>query len=100
MIVLITVSNKSIRQPISMYRRNMQTKQSDEIKSPSHYALYAIQPMEFIGRNRIGFIEGNIIKYVARYAMKNGVEDLKKARHYLDKLIEREETGNITLESV
>lgn len=70
------------------------------VEKQKHYASYKIQPMEFIGINKIGFIEGNIIKYVARYSMKNGIEDLRKARHYLDKLIEREETGKITLESV
>jgi hypothetical protein len=39
-----------------------------------------------------GFLAGNVIKYLARYQNKNGVEDLKKARHYLDKLIEVEES--------
>lgn len=75
----------------------MQTKSSN-IEAQAHYAKYKIQPLEFSGINEIGFIEGNIIKYVCRYRMKNGVEDLRKARHYLDKLIEREETGKITLE--
>jgi hypothetical protein len=37
-----------------------------------------------------GFMQGNVIKYVARYVEKGGVEDLRKARHYLDKLIELE----------
>ena len=38
-----------------------------------------------------GFLRGNVIKYVARYKDKNGVEDLEKAMHYLDKLIQEEE---------
>lgn len=37
-----------------------------------------------------GYLAGNVVKYIARYRDKNGVEDLKKARHYLDKLIEIE----------
>ena len=37
-----------------------------------------------------GFLQGNVIKYLCRYRDKNGVEDLRKARHYLDKLIEVE----------
>ena len=53
-----------------------------------HYKEKAIQPWDFITANNMGFLEGNIIKYVSRHKSKNGVEDLKKARHYLDKLIE------------
>tara|TARA_R110000824_G_scaffold67371_4_gene174423 strand:+ start:2268 stop:2504 length:237 start_codon:yes stop_codon:yes gene_type:complete len=58
-----------------------------------HYKKLAIQPLEFIERNRLGFSAGNIIKYICRYKTKGGLEDLKKARHYLDLLIELEETG-------
>jgi len=53
-----------------------------------HYRQSAIQPWDFILSQKLGFLEGNIIKYVCRYQRKNGLEDLKKARHYLDKLIE------------
>ena len=53
-----------------------------------HYAKMTIQPVEFILKNNIGFAEGNVIKYVSRWREKGGVEDLKKARHYLDMLIE------------
>lgn len=70
---------------------------SVEIKLQKHYTQYQIQPMEFIGKNNIGYIEGNIIKYVCRYKLKNGLEDLQKAAHYLEKLIERETSGSITL---
>lgn len=54
----------------------------------NHYKDFPIQPIEFITKNNIGFIEGNIIKYVCRYKAKNGVEDLNKAKHYLEMLIE------------
>ena len=57
----------------------------------THYKQMKIQPIEFILSNKIGFIEGNVIKYVSRWRDKNGIEDLKKARHYLDLLIENEE---------
>ncbi len=53
----------------------------------SHYVKYAIQPTEFIFANNIPFIEGNIIKYVIRHEDKNGVQDLLKAKHYIDLLI-------------
>jgi len=52
-----------------------------------HYKKYKIQPTEFILANGIGFCEGNVIKYVTRWKDKGGVEDLKKARHYIDLLI-------------
>ena len=57
----------------------------------SHYKDMAIQPVEYIMANNLGFCEGAIIKYVSRYKAKNGVEDLRKARHFIDMLIEREE---------
>ena len=53
-----------------------------------HYKDFEIQPIEFILANNLGFIEGCVIKYLCRYRKKNGIEDLKKARHYLDILIE------------
>ena len=54
-----------------------------------HYQM-PIQPVEFIHKNGLGFIVGNVVKYVVRYKQKNGIEDLKKASHYLDMLIEME----------
>lgn len=56
----------------------------------NHYKDYAIQPIEFIQANNVPYIEGNIIKYVMRHRKKNGIEDLKKAKHYIDLLIEYE----------
>ena len=56
--------------------------------NPAHYADKVISPIEYIVANKMGFVEGNIIKYVSRYKEKNGVEDLKKARWYVDSLID------------
>jgi hypothetical protein len=53
----------------------------------THYQV-AIQPWDYIIANNLGYLEGNVIKYVTRYKNKGGVEDLKKAQHYLAKLIE------------
>lgn len=61
--------------------------------NPKHYNSNLIQPIEYIISNNMDFLEGNIIKYVTRYKLKNGLEDLKKARVYLNWLIEREENG-------
>lgn len=55
-----------------------------------HYKSLAIQPVEYIHKNGIPYLEGNVIKYVTRWRYKNGVEDLKKARHYLDLILEME----------
>ena len=54
----------------------------------SHYKNYKIQPIEFIIKNNIGFVEGNIIKYVLRFKEKGGAVDLEKAKHYIELLID------------
>ena len=56
----------------------------------SHYKDRAIQPVEYIHANYLGFCEGNIVKYVSRWRQKNGIADLEKAKHYLEILIELE----------
>ena len=55
-----------------------------------HYQVQHIQPIEYIMANELDFCEGNVVKYVTRWKYKNGLQDLKKARHYLDFLIEAE----------
>jgi hypothetical protein len=55
-----------------------------------HYKSYAIQPVEFIHKNKIPYIEGCAIKYLCRWREKGGIEDLKKVKHYIDLLIEME----------
>jgi hypothetical protein len=54
----------------------------------THYKSKAVQPWDYIVANNLGYLEGNIVKYVSRWKDKGGVDDLRKARHYLDKLIE------------
>ena len=56
----------------------------------SHYKNKAIQPVQYIHANGIGFFEGNVIKYVTRWKDKGGVADLNKAKHYIELLIELE----------
>jgi len=51
-----------------------------------HYSTYEIQPIEFIHKNEVPFIEANVIKYVMRHRSKNGVQDIDKAIHYLQLL--------------
>jgi hypothetical protein len=59
----------------------------------SHYRDKGIQPIIYIHANNLGFCEGNVVKYVTRWRDKNGVADLKKAIHYLELLIELNETA-------
>ena len=53
-----------------------------------HYKKHAIQPVEFITKNKLGFLEGCVIKRICRYEDKNGREDLEKIKHEIDLLIE------------
>ena len=53
----------------------------------TYYSDMKIQPIDFIIQNNLGYIEGNIVKYISRYKNKNGLEDLRKAQQYLDILI-------------
>ena len=61
-----------------------------------HYKAKPIQPWDFIAANQLGYFEGNIVKYVSRWRDKGGINDLKKARHYLDKLLELEDNADST----
>jgi hypothetical protein len=79
-----------------MYITNHKINKTDTAKASEiqigggHYAKFKIQPTEFIHANNVPFIEGNVIKYVMRHREKNGIEDLKKAIHYLELLIQFE----------
>lgn len=56
----------------------------------SHYKTFGIQPVEFITRNKLGFLEGCIIKRICRFRFKDGIKDLEKIKHEVDLLIELE----------
>ena len=64
--------------------------------NPSHYTNGEIQPIEYIDANKLGYYEGNILKYITRYKMKNGVEDLRKAQWYLERLIDNTIVDEVT----
>lgn len=55
-----------------------------------HYKDLKIQPVEYIHANNIPYLDGNVIKYVTRHRSKNGAEDIKKAIHYLELILEME----------
>jgi hypothetical protein len=58
----------------------------------SHYQMMAIQPVDFIMKNKLDFLQGNVVKYICRYRSKNGRQDLQKAIHCIEILIEMYDT--------
>ena len=54
-----------------------------------------IQPIDFIVKNGLSYLEGNVVKYVSRWRKKGGIEDLRKAKHYIELLIEEAANDNI-----
>ena len=56
----------------------------------AHYKKYKIQPSRFINENKILFAEGNAIKYICRHQDKGKKQDLLKAIHYIEMIIERD----------
>ena len=91
-------TNKDIRQWDAQTQAYVIVKEVDkyyedeEVTNPKHYDKvgFAIQPIEYITANELDFLEGNIIKYVSRYPHKGGVNDLLKAKTYIEFLITRE----------
>tara|TARA_R100001015_G_C4633914_1_gene199527 strand:+ start:3062 stop:3268 length:207 start_codon:yes stop_codon:yes gene_type:complete len=64
------------------------TKLSNKVKHPNHYNQ-GIEMWDYAMSHNLDFMEGNIVKYVTRWRHKNGIEDLLKAKQYLDKLVEK-----------
>lgn len=68
----------------------------DNVNHPVHYTAGKIEVFDFIcdqlsPEELKGYVKGNVLKYVCRESRKGGIEDLKKARWYLDRLIESED---------
>lgn len=59
----------------------------ETIVAPHHYARFPIEPIRFICENKLDWFQGNVVKYVCRHDAKNGIEDLKKAKRYLEMYI-------------
>jgi len=66
---------------------NKTTQTKNNVDHPAHYNQGSIEIIDAIEDWKLNFHAGNVVKYVARYEHKNGIEDLKKARWYLDRLI-------------
>lgn len=86
----------NIQKDEPMTEKTTQPKNKDAMDKQvggSHYQL-PIQPIEYILANGLGYCEANVVKYVSRWRNKGGIQDLKKAIHYLEMLIESEEKAN------
>jgi len=71
------------------------TSGNPNVDRPSHYvAPNGMEALDFIEAFQLGFHEGTIVQYVIRWPKKNGIEDLYKARVYLDRLIALTEAAN------
>ena len=60
-----------------------------------HYKTSKIQPIEYIEGNGLGFLLGNVVKYVTRYSVKANVQDLEKAKHYIELQLQLIEEGKL-----
>jgi hypothetical protein len=69
---------------------NYETEQAEPLDvqvGGNHYKGFKIQPVEFIEKNELSFLEGCVIKRICRWKNKNGIEDLEKAKHEIDLMI-------------
>jgi hypothetical protein len=78
-------------------KKNRMSDDTPETENPmlkqvggTHYMYMKIQPAEFINKNKLLFAEGSAIKYICRHNHKGGEEDVKKAIHYLEMILERD----------
>ncbi len=76
--------------------KGMQAPEHDPVARPRHYTFGGIEVIDAIEAWGCDFVEGNIIKYVARWKHKDGVTDLRKAAWYLNRLIARAEQAGAT----
>jgi hypothetical protein len=80
--------SKDIKAGESLLRAN------DRQEGGTHYKQFRYETWDVIVDWNLGYLDGNAVKYLSRWRLKGGIQDLKKARHYIDKLIETEEAKN------
>ena len=71
-----------------MIKEERLPKPSDKQIGGNHYKDCAIQPVDYIVKNNLDFLEGNVVKYITRHKLKGGVEDIKKVIHYAELILE------------
>jgi len=70
--------------------KQLNESKDDLVKHPKHYNK-GIECWDYVESHNMGFSQGNVVKYVTRYKHRDGLKDLKKAKEYLEKLIDIEE---------
>ena len=68
-------------------------KPTDKQVGGDHYKNCTIQPVVYIESNKLGFLMGNVVKYVTRYSVNLNVQDLEKAKHYIELQLQLLEEG-------
>ena len=68
----------------------------DDISKPVHYNQGGIEPIDYIVKNKLSYCEGNVVKYITRWRHKNCIQDLKKAKQYIDFIIDKEAKPTVT----
>ena len=79
------------RPAVSHEHEATQPRANDRQVAGTHYKAHKYETWDVILDWNLGYLDGNAVKYLSRWRLKGGVQDLKKARHYIDKLIEVEE---------
>lgn len=91
---LVEVVESFIKMPENKTKRIVkevyQSEPTNKQIGGNHYQSLAIQPVEYTVKNQLSFLQGNVIKYITRYKAKNGLQDLQKAKHYIDLIIQFE----------
>jgi|TARA_R110000787_G_C13378596_1_gene441592 hypothetical protein len=89
---MISSSSKRKRKEFNshndMIRQSVKGK--DRQVGGDHYIDFKIMPIEYISKNKLDFLEGNIVKYISRHRKKNGAEDIRKVIHYAELILELE----------
>jgi hypothetical protein len=88
------ISSSSKRKKKEFNSHNDMIRQSvkgkDRQVGGDHYIDFKIMPIEYISKNKLDFLEGNIVKYISRHRKKNGAEDIRKVIHYAELILELE----------
>lgn len=83
------LTTEQLERRIAQDNLNQQMRNAlDKQEGGAHYKDHAIQPIEYIHANKLGFIEGNVVKYITRHASKGGAEDVRKVIHYCELLLQ------------
>ena len=81
------IDRTALKQEIETQALKPLTPKPDAQIGGTHYSRLGVEPIQFIESNQLGYHEGNVVKYISRWRNKNGLEDLNKAKWYIERLI-------------